>query len=216
MVEIVNQIAEWIQQLILAFGYPGIFGVMLVENVFPPVPTEPLLPFAGLMAAQGKFSLWLVWLSAVAGAVAGSLALYALGARLDEPVARRLVRRWGSYLAVSERELDRMLALFNRYGAPAVLIGRSIPVMRVVVSFTAGMSRMPLGRFIAFTALSAGLVTGFWTLVGYLLGENWSLLLDFIDQFEPLLIVLLIVGALTLLGIFAWRLAQGRRLLAED
>jgi membrane protein DedA with SNARE-associated domain len=216
MVEVINQIAEWIQQLILTFGYPGVFGVMFVENVFPPVPTDPLLPFAGLMAAQGKFVVWLVWLSAVAGAVAGSLVLYAVGAWMDEPVVRGLLRRWGRYLTISERELDRVLALFNRYGAPAVFIGRSIPVMRSVVSLTAGMSRMPLGKFVVFTSLSSGLVTGFWTMVGYVLGENWTLLLALIEEFEPLLIALLVVGALAVVGIFAWRLAQGRRLVSGE
>lgn len=216
MVEIINQIADWIQQLILTVGYPGMFAVMFVENVFPPVPTDPLLPFAGLMAAQGKFNFWLVWLSAAAGGVAGSLALYAVGAWIDEPVVRGVMRRWGHLLSLSERELDRVLALFNRFGAPAVLIGRSFPVMRSVISLTAGMSRMPLDKFILFTSLSSGVMTAFWMLVGYVLGENWTLMMNLIDQFEPLLIVLLVVGVLMAAGLFMWRLTQIRRLWAGE
>lgn len=88
--------------------------------------------------------------------------------------------------------------------------------MRSVISLTAGMSRMPLDKFILFTALSSGVMTAFWMLVGYVLGENWTLMMNLIDQFEPLLIVLLVVGVLMAAGLFMWRLTQIRRLWAGE
>lgn len=208
MAEIINRIAEIVQQLILTVGYPGIFLMQFAENVFPPVPTDTLLPFSGVVAASGRLHVLVVWAAAVTGGVSGSLVLYAVGAWLDERLLHQFVRRYGWLAGINEDNLSKALGWFNRYGAVFIFFGRLLPVMRSVVSLTAGMSRMPLLVFVSFTALSSGFAMGFWIGVGYLLGENWQIILGFIDQFEPLIVagivIILTLGA-SMLG---WRLLR--------
>ncbi|MDX2137354.1 MAG: DedA family protein [Chloroflexota bacterium] len=207
MSDLVNQIAIFIESLVLAIGYPGIFLIMLLENLIPPIPTDPLLPFAGILAAQGLMTVIGVWISAVAGALVGSLALYMLGRQAGEPFVRGLVRRYGRWLQIDEPALDRTFRLANKYGVLFVFVGRSIPVLRSAVSLTAGMSRMSLPAFALLSGLNSLLVTGFWIFAGYFLGENWGAALGFIDRFEPILTPLLIVAAVLLVaGLIARRL----------
>jgi membrane protein DedA with SNARE-associated domain len=207
MSDLVNQIAIFIESLVLAIGYPGIFLIMLLENLIPPIPTDPLLPFAGILAAQGMMTVVGVWVSAVAGAVAGSLALYMLGRQAGEPFVRGLVRRYGRWLQIDEPALDRTFRLANKYGVLFVFVGRSIPVLRSAVSLTAGMSRMSLPAFALLSALNSLLVTGFWIFAGYFLGENWGAALGFIDRFEPILTPLIVAAVVLLLaGLIARRL----------
>lgn len=196
MTELIDQIAVWFQDLVLAVGYPGIFIVMFLENLIPPIPTDPLLPFAGMLVAAGDFNFFVVWAIAVSGALSGSLVLYALGVWADDRVVRALVRRYGHIFEVDESALDRALASFDRYGAWFIFFGRMIPVLRSAVSITAGMSRMNLPRFVLFTVLNSLSVTGFWIFVGVQLGENWTDVLDFIDRFQVVLLVLLAAAAI--------------------
>jgi membrane protein DedA with SNARE-associated domain len=205
MSQLVDQIATFIEMLILAIGYPGIVAVMLLENVFPPIPTDPLLPFAGILAAQGRMTVVGVWASAVFGALLGSLALYTLGRRAGEPFVRSLIRRYGRWLRMSEADLDRAFALINRHGTPFVLIGRSIPVLRSVVSLAAGASGMPLALFALFSGLNSLVITGFWIFAGYLLGENWREVLSLLNRAEPLLIPLLVGAGIVVIGVVIYR-----------
>jgi membrane protein DedA with SNARE-associated domain len=205
MADIVDQIALWIEELILAVGYPGIFAVMFVENLFPPIPTDPLLPFAGILAAQGSMTVFGVWVSAVTGALVGSSILYAIGKRAGEPFVRALVRRYGRWLGMEEAALDRAFALANRYGVAFVFVGRSIPFVRPVVSLTAGMCGIPLPLFLILSGLNSLIVTGIWIFAGYLLGENWREVLGLLDRFEPILTPLLVVAGVGLVG---WFLAR--------
>lgn len=188
MVEIINHIAEFVEGLILSVGYPGIFFVMVLENIFPPTPSDPLIPFAGILVAERQLTFFGVWMAAILGAMVGSLLLYGFGKWANEWAIRRIVRRYGRYLTISEDDLDRALDLFNRYGALMVFFGRIVPVLRSVVSLAAGMSGMALPKFMLYTMLSSAMVTGVWIGVGYVLGENWRALLDIIAAFEPLLL----------------------------
>lgn len=215
MAELLNQIAAIIQQLIVTFGYPGIFLMQFAENVFPPVPTDTLLPFSGVVAASGRLHVLIVWLSAVSGGVSGSLVLYALGAWAKNRGVHQVIGRWGAVAGITEERLERVMEWFNRYGSPVIFFGRMLPVMRVVVSFAAGMSRMRLLPFVFFTALSSGLAMGFWIGVGYILGENWRVLLTLIDRFEPLILVAAVVGAAGLIGFWIVRRLRPQSLPVE-
>lgn len=211
MSDLVNQIALFIEDLIAAIGYPGIFGIMFLENVFPPIPTDPLMPFAGILASQGRLNVWGVWFAAIAGAITGSLVLYGVGARLGEPAVRALIRRYGRYVQITEEQLDRALALFSRYGGGFVFLGRGLPVLRSAVSLTAGMSRMGLPKFIFYSGTMSALVTGFWTYAGYTLGENWQTILDGLNRYQSVLIVL---GGVLLAAVgvyFYWRHTRRRQ-----
>jgi membrane protein DedA with SNARE-associated domain len=208
MADLINQIAAFIEALIVAIGYPGIFLMLLAENLFPPVPTEPLMPFAGMLVSQGKITFVLAWASAIAGATVGSVLLYWIGKQANERVIRAIVRRYGRYIGITEAELDKGAEYFNRYGALSVFFGRMIPMLRGPVSLVAGMSKMHIPTFTLFSALSAAAASGFWLGIGVVLGENWKQVIDLIRVAEPYL-PLIALAALSVLGI-TWLLRKRR------
>ena len=216
MADIINRIAAFVQSLIVVIGYPGIFAMQFIENVFPPFPTDTMLPFSGVVAASGQLHIVGVWLAAVSGSVTGSLVMYALGKWADERVVRNLVRRYGRFAGINDDTMSKAMVWFNRYGAPVIVFGRFVPVMRSVISLTAGMSRMPVLLFAFLTTLSSSFAMAFWIGVGYVLGENWRVLLTLVDRFEPL--ILFAIGVAVLGGgiLLTRRVMRGRALLHES
>jgi membrane protein DedA with SNARE-associated domain len=210
--EIINQLAAIIQQLIVTVGYPGIFLMQFGENVFPPIPTDTLLPFSGVVAASGRLQVVVVWLVAVLGSVSGSVVLYGIGRWADELVIRALLRRYGRLAGITEERLAKGLQLFRRYGAPMIVFGRWLPAMRSAISLTAGMSRMSLPLFVMLTAFSSSLSMALWIGIGYVLGENWRVMLGLVDQYEPVILTVLIVVAVGTVTIMAWRFLHRRNL----
>ncbi len=207
-----SQLADWvsnlIQTIIATLGYPGIALVMLVENLFPPIPSELVMPFAGFMAAQGKMDFWLVLLSGTIGAVLGAIALYYIGLWADEAIARRFLRRWGKWLTVSEHEFDRVLQVFDKSGQAVVFFGRLIPLIRSLISLPAGMRRMPLPTFLLFTSLGSTLWNLALTLAGVVLGANWTRVLDVLKTYQTL--TLIVIGV-AVVGLLSARLYSQRR-----
>ncbi len=212
MAEIINQITMFFEQLLLVFGYPGMFLVQVLENVFTPIPTEPLLPLAGMMAAQGKINLIAIWATAVAGSTTGSFILYQVGKRGGEPVVRALIRRWGKYTGMTESTLDYTLKMCKQYGGWMVFFGRFLPVVRPTMSIVSGMSQLPLKIFIPCTALSTGTAIAIYMLAGYVLGENWRLILDIIRQYEPLIIIAGAIIGTIVVSYVIWRWLKIRRI----
>lgn len=199
MSELVGWLGESIQSIIDAFGYVGIILVMAAENVFPPIPSELVMPFAGFMARGGTFNLWLVILSGMLGSVIGALILYYFGAWANETMIRRFLRRWGRYAFVSEDDLDVSLDFFNRYGEIVIFFGRLIPLVRSLISIPAGMARMPLPTFLFFTVLGTTLWSAFLTYMGWLLQANWSLVAGYIEQYQRVVIVAIVLAAVMFL-----------------
>jgi membrane protein DedA with SNARE-associated domain len=205
MAEIINQIAMFLERVLLVFGYPGMFAVQVLENVFTPLPTEPLLPMAGIMAAQGKISLIGIWATAVAGSTTGSFLLYQVGKRGGEPMVRALIRRWGKYMGMSEGALDYTLKLFKKHGGWMVFFGRFLPIVRPTMSIVSGMSKLPLKIFLPCTAVITGIGIGMYIGIGYILGENWRSILDLIRHYEPLIIVGGAIAATVVVSYVIWR-----------
>jgi membrane protein DedA with SNARE-associated domain len=214
--DLINQIVKIIEQIIQAIGYPGVFLAQFLENVFPPIPTEGLLPVSGMVAAQGKLAYGVVIVVAVLGTVTGSLLLYGIGMWADERVVRGLVRRYGRLMGITENQLDLTLGKFRQYGAPIIFFGRWLPVMRSVLSLAAGMSRMRLPMFILFTTASTAISNTMWVTVGYVLGENWRVVLGLIDQFEPFIILGIGLVLTVIVLLLVRRLMRGRMLLQHD
>lgn len=191
MAEILDQLSVIIREIIMALGYPGISLVMLTENLFPPIPSELVMPFAGFLVAEARLSFVGVMVAGTLGAVAGATALYYVGVWLDEPVIRRFVRRFGRYFLISEEDLDRALAFFDRYGELVIFFGRLIPIIRSLISIPAGMNRMPLLKFLVFTTLGATIWNTILTVGGWWLGANWEQIIGYIKQYERLTLVAL-------------------------
>lgn len=209
LADLINHIVMILEDLVLAIGYPGIFLVMFIESIFPPFPSEPLYPFFGMLITQSHMTYFGVWLTIVLGSTIGALIPYAVGAWTDIYITRSLVQRHGARFGIKEHDLDRVLALFRRYGPLVVLFGRSIPMFKFLVSLTAGASQMRLPIFITCTALNSAASATLWVTVGYLLGENWPIILDLVDALEPLLIVLAVLAIKISLYLYIRRM--GRR-----
>ncbi|MET8763222.1 DedA family protein [Lentzea sp. NPDC004782] len=163
---------EWIIRLMEALGSPGAGLAVALENLFPPVPSEVILPLAGFTAGQGRISLLAAILWTTAGSVAGALVLYGLGAWLGLDRVRRIADRL-PFVSVSD--VDKADAWFDRHGNAAVFAGRMVPVVRSLISVPAGVSGMPIVRFTLHTAAGSLVWNTALILAGYALGENWEL-----------------------------------------
>jgi membrane protein DedA with SNARE-associated domain len=198
----------WIEQIIATLGYPGIALVMMAENLFPPIPSELVMPFAGFMVGRGAYSLLWTVVAGTVGSVLGALALYSIGMLAGEPLVRPFVRRYGRFFLLSEADLDRTLAAFHRHGDIIVLGGRVVPLIRSLISLPAGMNRMPLGRFLLFTTVGSAIWTTILTVAGMLLGANWQLVLGVVERYQK---VVLAAIALLAIAFVARRLISLRR-----
>lgn len=159
---------HWLADTILTLGYPGIIVLMAIESSVLPLPSELVMPPAGYLAAKGQMNGVLAVAAGTLGSILGALVNYGLALFVGEP----LLRRYGKYVLVSNRSLDRTEAFFRRHGEISTLIGRLLPVVRHLISIPAGVSRMRLGRFILFTALGAGLWCGILTYLGWIIGRH--------------------------------------------
>jgi membrane protein DedA with SNARE-associated domain len=160
---------QWAEELLLGGGYALLAALILLENLFPPIPSELLLPLAGSRVAAGELDYFLAVLAATAGSVLGALLLYALG-RIG---GRPLLLRHGRLLRLDERRLDRADDFFDAHGPKIVLLGRLIPGVRSVVSVPAGLSEMPVARFVALTALGSTIWNAVLIGAGWALGARW-------------------------------------------
>lgn len=164
-------LAGWVVSVVEALGPVGVGLLVALENVFPPIPSEVVLPVAGYVASQGQMSLAGALVGATVGAVVGALLLYGLGTWLG----RDRLRRWLERIPLMEVEdLDRAEAWFQRHGGAAVLIGRCVPVVRSLVSVPAGLERMPLLRFGVFTLIGSAVWNTALVVAGYVLGAQWE------------------------------------------
>lgn len=200
MSQIVDQLRIWIENIILTLGYPGITLIMLIENLFPPIPSELVMPFAGFLAARGEFNPLWVGVSGTVGSVLGAVALYYIGYLAGEPLVRPFIRRYGKFFLLSEDDLNRSLKVFSDHGDVMVFFGRVVPLIRSLISLPAGMNRMPLGRFLLFTTLGSAIWTSLLTVAGMVLGANWERVLDFIDTYQKFVLAAIVVAVVVFVG----------------
>ncbi len=206
-------VRQLVTQLYEAVGYLGVAIWVAIESVIIPIPSELILPFAGFLVGEGTaiepltgqpWSLPLVVLAGTLGATAGALVAYAIGYWGGRPV----ILRWGRWLGIKAEDLDRTEAFFEKHGMAACLIGRMIPVIRSLVSFGAGLGRMPVLKFTVYTFLGSLPFTFLLVFVGVQLGENWEVVGAVLKQFEYLILAILVLVVL----VFAWlRIIRPRR-----
>ncbi len=207
MSHLLEQVAIVIQDIILTIGYPGIAFIMLVENLFPPIPSEVIMPFGGFLVARGEMDFFAVWVAGVIGTVIGAVVLYYIGWWAGDPVVRMILRRYGRFLTVGEKEYDRALAYFGRYGHWVVFFGRLIPLIRSLISLPAGAERMPMPKFLLYTTVGSAIWSGVLAYAGVLLGERWEEVLLLTKQYERFVLVALAIFAVV---VFVWWLRRRR------
>lgn len=191
----------WVTTVVETLGYLGVGLLVALENVFPPIPSEVILPLAGFVAGGGGASLPGMVVAATAGSLVGAWVLYGLSAAIGPERLHRFLARHGRWFGVKEHDLVRAEEWFDRRSGTAVLIGRCVPLIRSVVSIPAGFRRMPIGRFTAYTALGSLLWNATLIGAGAILGDRWKQVGDVVGLLQGVVVVV-IAGALLL---FLWR-----------
>ncbi|MEX5294156.1 DedA family protein [Kocuria sp. CPCC 205268] len=184
--EALSGIAAWAVDVMEAIGAPGAGLLVALENLFPPLPSEVILPLAGFTASQGSFSLGGAIFWTTLGAVVGAVALYWIGAALGRRRLRAVVDRMP---LVDLHDLDRTEAWFERHGKAAVFFGRMIPVFRSLISVPAGIERMSFGAFVLLTTAGSLIWNTIFVLAGYYLGENWHIAEQYAGVFSRIVVV---------------------------
>ncbi|HSP61329.1 MAG TPA: DedA family protein [Ornithinimicrobium sp.] len=172
-------------------GGPGAGLVIALENLFPPLPSEVILPLAGFTASQGTFTVGGAIFWTTTGSVVGALALYVLGAVFGRARFRAL---WSRLPLVSLEDLDRTEAWFGRHGTKAVFFGRMVPIFRSLISVPAGIERRPVLLFITLTTAGSLLWNTLIVVAGYQLGENWHVVEDYAGVFQRIVILAVVVA----------------------
>lgn len=182
---------DWITTLIEQWGYPGIALLMFLENVFPPIPSELIMPLAGFKAARGSLSLPLVIASGSAGSIAGAWVWYWIGKKLGLRGVERLARRHGRWLTMDPAEVGRASDWFHRHGGSAVLLGRLVPAVRSLISVPAGINRMSLPRFLVLSSIGTAVWTSLLVLAGYVLDAGYETVADYLNPVSNVVFALL-------------------------
>lgn len=196
-----HDLTGWVTDVVNGLGYLGIAFLVALENVFPPIPSELVLPLAGFVAGRGDASLVGMVLASLAGSIVGAWVLYGLAAGIGPVRLRSLVVRFGRWFGVREEDLDRAERWFDQHSGAAVLIGRCVPLVRSLVSLPAGFRRMSPVRFTVFTLVGSGL----WNIAligaGAILGDRWREVGDVVGLLQGVVIVA-VAGVVCLL---VWR-----------
>ena len=194
---------DWIIQTIADWGYVGIFLVMLAESIFPPIPSELIIPFAGFAAANGELNFFGVLLTATVGAVVGMLPWYFGGRVFGLARVRALSDRFGRVMTLNAEEIDTAVAIFHRFGPIIVLFGRLMPLIRTLISIPAGLARMKLPVFLLASTAGALIWNTILTSAGYLLHEHYDMVETVLDPLSY--IVLALVVLVYLYRVVTWR-----------
>ncbi|MEU4572146.1 DedA family protein [Nonomuraea sp. ATR24] len=198
-------IVDWVTGLMESLGAPGAGLAVALENLFPPVPSEVILPLAGFTVSRGELVLWQVLVWTTVGSVAGALALYGIGAALGRDRMHALAEK---VPLVKVDDVRKTEAWFERHGRKTVFFGRMVPIFRSLISIPAGVERMPLPAFTLFTTLGSFLWNTALVMAGYLLGEQWSLVERYVGILTYVVIGLIVLAV----GVFVWkRVTEGRR-----
>ncbi len=200
--------ASWIEAIVDNLGVAGIALLMFLENVFPPIPSELIMPLAGYTAAQGKANILLVILAGATGSIAGAYFWYQIGYWIGEERLKRLADRYGRWMTVSRDDIDKADDWFDEHGHKAVLVGRIIPTVRTLISVPAGLSEMPWKRFLIYSGIGTAVWTTGLAMLGYALGSQYEVVGGWIDPIS--LAIVAVIVAYYLYRVITFRGAKGR------
>lgn len=205
-----NSPEQWVNSLMDTLGAPGAGIAIALENLFPPLPSEVILPLAGFAASTGQIGLIAAVLWTTAGSVVGALALYGLGAWLGR---ERTIALASKVPLVKASDIEKTEAWFQRHGAKAVFFGRMVPLFRSLISVPAGVERMPLPLFLGLTTLGSAIWNTAFIMAGYVLGENWKEVSGYVSTYSKLVLG---VAVLVVLALVLRRVVRSRREKRHD
>jgi membrane protein DedA with SNARE-associated domain len=199
---------NWITGLVEQTGYLGIAFLMLAENVFPPIPSELIMPLAGFTAARGELNIVVVVLAGMAGSIAGALLWYYVGRWVGCERLERWAGRHGRWLTIAPEEVDDAMRWFRRHGGKAVLVGRLIPAVRTLISVPAGIFGMNLPAFLLYTGVGTAAWTALLAGAGYLLEGQYQQVSEYLNPISNAIIAVIVLWYLYRVATFRRRAAS--------
>lgn len=185
---------QFILHIIEQFGYFGVFFLILLENVFPPIPSEVILLISGFFSSYTSLSVFYMILASTLGSFLGAIILYYIGKIFNKERLKKIVNgRLGKILFLKENDIDKADEWFDNKGNKSVFFCRFVPIVRSLISIPAGMSEMPMGKFIIYTICGSMIWNTVLICLGYRLGSNWEYVLTILDKYQMLVIVILVI-----------------------
>jgi membrane protein DedA with SNARE-associated domain len=184
---------NWITEVMNTYGYIGIFLLIALENIFPPIPSEVILTFGGFMTTTTNLSIFGVIIVSTIGSVAGAIILYGIGLLLNVNRLEKVVDKWGHILRVTSKDIHKANDWFQRFGVWTIFFGRLVPLIRSLISIPAGMSRMNMGVFLLFTTIGTLIWNTILVSVGAAVGASWSDIVGYMDIYSNVVYLILVV-----------------------
>ncbi|ECC2755494.1 DedA family protein [Listeria monocytogenes] len=204
----------WITSIMADFGYIGIFILIMVENLFPPIPSEIILTFGGFMTTVTSLNVVMVIIVATLGSVVGAILLYKVASYFGKERLTKIVLKYGRILRLKEADIERAESFFLKYGSWAVFLCRMIPLIRSLISIPAGMTKMKMSKFLILTTAGSLLWNTVLIGLGAMLGESWSEIVVFMDSFST--IIYSIIAILVVVGLGFFFRARFKKTLDEE
>lgn len=194
MGSLASQLINWATGILESTGYAGIVFLIALENVFPPIPSEVILPLTGLLVNRGELNFIGALIASTLGSVLGALCIYYLSQRLGKQRVLSFANRYGAFIGISKSDLEKALELFHKHGGKLVFFGRVVPTIRSVVSIPAGLAQMELKKFVLYTALGSAIWNGTLIGVGWALGDRWQEIQRYTKILEYGVLILILGG----------------------
>ena len=186
-------LAEWIPNIMNQLGYWGIGLLMFLENLFPPIPSELIMPLAGFTVAKGQMDFILVIIAGVVGTILGAFPWYYIGKFISEERLEHLADKYGKWISVSAKDIKKANNWFNEHGGKAVFFCRLVPGVRTLISLPAGINNMPLIPFTLYSTLGTTIWVTFLTFLGYKLGDNYELVDQYLGPVSKIVLAIIVI-----------------------
>ncbi|MEE6449978.1 DedA family protein [Gottfriedia acidiceleris] len=193
---------NWIIETMDTFGYLGIFLLIALENIFPPIPSEVILTFGGFMTTESSLSKIGVIFFSTLGSVIGAIVLFWIGTLLDIKTLEKIVDRWGHFLRLTKKDVHKADEWFSKYGVWTVFFCRLIPLIRSLISIPAGMARMNFWIFLLFTTLGSLIWNTILVLVGASVGASWEKIVEYMDVYSSIIYGIIATGLVVFIFLF--------------
>lgn len=193
---------NWITEIMNSFGYMGVFLLIMLENIFPPIPSEVILTFGGFMTTTTNMSVTGVVIASTAGSVAGAVILYAIGSILNVNRLEKVVDKWGYLLRLTKKDIHKAQSWFDKYGVWTIFFCRFIPLIRSLISIPAGMARMNFWLFFLLTTIGTMIWNVVLIKVGATVGSSWHDIVHFMDVYSSIAYIILALIFIVFLGFY--------------
>lgn len=205
---LLDGIKIWVENIISTMGYPGLYFVMFVENVFPPIPSEVVLPLAGSLSLEGEFTITLITIVGMLGSLTGAFLFYGIGKWVGEERVRNFIGKYGKFALISTDDFDTSLEWFDKFDDWVIFFSRMVPIVRSLISIPAGVASMNLIKFSIYTILGTALWSFILSFAGRLLGEQWPVITEFMNTYQD---IVLVVGIVVVVAFIVSRLVRKKK-----